>query len=209
MKNIVNAPDRIGPDGKWVMTWSDSSSGTLTQFHSSACVLWQNILKRCDPFGSYQAKNKSYVGVTNEFEDFNSFADWCQYQFGYGKIEGGKRWHFDKDLLSSGIRSYAPDTCIFIPQRMNSLISSAGNHRSNDLPVGVYACGIRFFSRISNGYGKNLYLGMFNNASEAYAAYRKAKSGLLIEALEKSCHPDLRVIDAVQKLSDKILAEED
>lgn len=209
MRNVTNAPDRIGDDGKWMMSWAGSDPKGRAQFHSSASVLWQNILKRCDPSGSYQARNKSYAGVTNEFESFNSFAGWCQSQFGYGSIEGGKRWHLDKDLLASGRRSYSPDTCVFIPQRMNSLISNAGNHRSNDLPVGVYSCGARFFSRISNGYGKNLYLGMFNKASEASAAYREAKSLLLIEALEKSGHPDLRVIDAVQKLSDQIKIVED
>lgn len=208
-KSIVNMPDRIGADGKWIMTWSETTSGVLTQYHTAASILWQNILKRCDPTGSYQDKNKSYAGVTNEFESFNSFAGWCQSQFGYGEFQDGKRWHLDKDLLSGAVKSYSPETCVFIPHRINSLISKAGNVRGNDLPAGLFISGVKYCAQISNCYGKNRYLGTFDDPESASAAYRKAKSDLLLEQLEKMAHSDNRVTDAIRKLAAQIISDEE
>ncbi len=114
----------------------------------------------------------SYTGCTNDFIDFQSFANWHRGQIGYGC-----GFEIDKDLLSPGNKSYSPATCVLIPKELNNLIKYAPNKKS-DLPVGVGANGSKYRAYLNNE-GRYLHLGQYNSVEEASSAYQLAKRELL------------------------------
>lgn len=75
-------------------------------------------------------------GSANLFEDFQSFAEWCQGQYGYlKKNPSGKYWHIEKDMRVLGNKSYSPETCMFVPEEVNSLLNFF--EKDSDLYYGV------------------------------------------------------------------------
>lgn len=103
--------------------------------HRKEYQTWKGVLER-----SYCLKLKtsrpSYVGVTcsPQWYNFQEFAEWCQWQKGF-KVSG---WELDKDLVSMqvGIRQYGPETCVFIPQEMNTFLVKF-SAKPTELPLGV------------------------------------------------------------------------
>lgn len=81
---------------------------------------WQAMLIRCYD-DSFKDKNPSYKNcvVSDNFKSYPYFHNWCQHQKGFG-VQG---WQLDKDLLGDGLL-YSEDTCVFIPQRLNSFFKT-------------------------------------------------------------------------------------
>lgn len=46
-----------------------------------------------------------------------------------------KYWHLDKDILVAGNKIYSPETCLFVPNRINSLLIRGV--KTGPLPLGV------------------------------------------------------------------------
>lgn len=95
---------------------------------------WKGMLKRCyDPY--YINKEPTYIDcyVCNEWHNFQNFAEW--FYKNYYEIEGD-RMHLDKDILCKGNKIYSPQTCIIVPQRINSLFLKMQNCRG-EYPIGV------------------------------------------------------------------------
>jgi hypothetical protein len=88
--------------------------------------------------------------------------------FDVNYIEG---YDLDKDLLSTGIKIYSPQTCVFLPPEINKIISCKG--RNNGLKVGVYKYRERYRAAINMGYTRNL--GLYDTEDEAHMAYAEAK----------------------------------
>ena len=94
---------------------------------------WANMLKRC-----YSEKeltiNPSYEdkSVCKDWLLYENFYDWC-ISVRYKE----KGWQLDKDLLVKGNKVYGPETCVFLPPRINGLILKCDKSRG-DLPVGVH-----------------------------------------------------------------------
>jgi myo-inositol-1-phosphate synthase len=68
---------------------------------------------------------------------------------------------------------YSPETWCFVPQEINSIILNCKGS-SGDLPIGVTRNKDKFEARFSVN-GKRVYLGIYTNANEAFAAYKQAK----------------------------------
>lgn len=124
---------------------------------------WTNMLKRC--YGGYD-KRVTYDNckVCNEWLIFSNFKSWMERHDWYDK-------HLDKDLLGKDI--YSPETCVFIPNEMNSFMKSSRN--VHGLPTGVTrnVNGSLYARIIING--KNVYLGKFETVEDAVVAHRTAK----------------------------------
>lgn len=89
---------------------------------------WLGMLMRC--YNSKTIKRKpTYIGCTvhEEWHSLSKFKEW----FDDNYIEG---WALDKDLLVKGNRVYGPDTCAFLPPRINTLIAEL---KRDDLLPGV------------------------------------------------------------------------
>lgn len=136
-------------------------------------MLWASMLARCQPGGVQQNKHPTYIGcsVHPEFVHFQDFAEWCQNQIGFGLDD----YALDKDLLIPGNKVYGPDTCVFIPQRLNKLLNANASKRGL-YPIGVsYHAGTKRFRASIRIDGQKVELGGFGNADDAHQTYKIAK----------------------------------
>ena len=97
--------------------------------------IWHNMLKRCYD-SEFQERNPTYKGCTaeNDWFNFQNMAEWIENN--YYEVPG-ERMHLDKDILCKGNKVYSRETCIFVPERINTLFVKKDNARGND-PIGVY-----------------------------------------------------------------------
>lgn len=148
---------------------------------TTAYYSWSNMMQRCYSV-KFQKKKPTYIGcaVTEEWHDFQNFADWF-----YSQEDGDKSYALDKDLLFPGNKVYSPDACVLIPQELNKLLSDRKASRGN-LPQGVtfHIAGNKYMATISINARKE-YLGSYHTPDEAHQVYKKAKEAYVKEkALE-------------------------
>ena len=95
--------------------------------------LWHSMLVRCYS-DTIKKKHLTYEGceVSDNFKSYEYFYEWCNEQIGFGN----KDWHLDKDLLVKGNKIYSEDSCVFIPQEVNTLLTKRTNSR------GEYSIGV-------------------------------------------------------------------
>lgn len=134
---------------------------------------WKNLLARCYS-DKYRYLHPSYEDcyMYEEWLNFQTYAKW--YHVNWYDIGEG-RMHIDKDILVKGNKIYSPETCIFVPQRINEIFSTRKSLRG-DLPCGVsrnpsgsysVTCGI------DNGIIENL--GTYKTVEDAFDAYKIRK----------------------------------
>ena len=184
--SIGNAADFKDGNGNWVRSYSPEP---YVQHTTRAGKLWDKIQCRCKIGGSQQVEQPTYIGCTNGFKDFQEFAEWCQHQYGYlHKEENGRHWQVDKDLKIFGNKMYSPETCIFVPTRINSLLISCGARRGTH-PLGVCydKSKLKLKARCQAGKGGSLKnLGYFECELKAHQAWQKYK----VELIRKICLED-------------------
>lgn len=149
--------------------------------------LWVNMLRRCTE--KLWIKRPTYAGTTcsDTFKSYSFFYDWCQGQVGFRDIdERGKSWQLDKDLLIKNNKFYSEDTCVFIPQPINCLLTRRENERGEH-PIGVVLNKTtnKFVARCSDGNGKMLSLGYFYKAEDAFWCYKTFKEAYIKEVANK------------------------
>lgn len=108
--------------------------------------------------------------VCEEWHNFQNFADW--FDKNYYEI-GKERMEIDKDLLIKNNKIYSPNTCVFVPRRINSLLIKNNKARGKYL-VGVDFHNKKFRARCMTLNG-SIYLGHFNTEIEAFEKYKKFK----------------------------------
>ena len=76
--------------------------------------VWSDMLKRCYS-QTFLTKNPTYKGcyVCTPWLTFSNFRKWMETQAWKGK-------ELDKDILIAGNKIYSPETCIYVPQWLNS-----------------------------------------------------------------------------------------
>lgn len=137
---------------------------------------WVNMLMRVY-YTPYQEKQPTYIGCTicDEWLCFQTFADW--YSENYYEVDG-ERMQLDKDILFKGNKIYSPETCIFVPQRINSLFTKCNASRG-DLPVGVSSNKDNKFVATSGLGTKVKHIGLYNTSEDAFMAYKEFKEQLI------------------------------
>jgi hypothetical protein len=134
------------------------------------------MIKRCYS-DKFLSKNKSYVGceVCDEWLIFSNFKKWMVSQ-------EWENCELDKDIICYGNKVYSPDTCCFIPASLNLLLNTQVKRRGA-LPLGVSFDNYtgRYKAEFSNGRGRRINLGRFDNVSEAAGAYIKEKCKAICE----------------------------
>jgi len=168
--------------------------------------VWNGMLKRCynKEWRDKQGR-QSYEGVTVciEWHNFQNFAKW----FNENKPEGD--YALDKDLKIIGNRQYSPESCTFLPVRVDSLFTGTMDDR--DLPRGVHFCKNKkkYIVQLhkgdvtAKGNPKQTYLGAYTSKDDAIRAYREAK----IEVVSKVAEEYKDVLDPVvyQNLKTRVL----
>lgn len=140
---------------------------------------WNRMLERYYS-KIYQQKRLTYKDCTvcDEWIYYPNFKIW--YEENYYEIEGQKTC-LDKDILVKGNKIYSPDTCIFVPERINTLFTKRDANRG-DLPIGVswHKKSEKYETRCSifemgNNKTKKKYLGLHNTPEEAFNVYKQFK----------------------------------
>jgi len=157
--------------------------------------LWQNMLERCFD-QKLKQKHPTYEGVTcsKEWLSMTKFIEDVSQMEGYGL----KGWALDKDILQKGNKLYSKDTCCFVPQEVNLLLTKSDRIRG-EWPVGVsfHKATGKFGANI-NINGKTKYLGLFTTPEEAFFAYKAAKEAYIKVVAQKWQHLiDERVFQAL------------
>ena len=146
-------------------------------------MLWKSMLKRCYS-DVYKKKRPTYKGceVSNKFKSYEYFYEWCNKQVGFG-VEG---FELDKDLLIKGNKVYSENTCVFLPNEINSLLTKRTALRGEYL-IGVcwHKKDKAFIAQVNKNKGKQEYLGSFKTEIEAFNAYKQTKENFIKEQANK------------------------
>lgn len=138
---------------------------------------WKSMMARCYCENTHQ-RQPSYkdATVSEEWHNFQTFAKW--YDENYYSIEG-EEMHLDKDILIKGNKVYSPDTCIFVPRRINTIFTNAYRRRGKyPIGVGYYPNSQKmspYRAMCNNGTGRQVSIGSFKTPEEAFASYKKFK----------------------------------
>ena len=142
---------------------------------------WANMLKRC-----YSEKdlvdNPSYrdKSVCEQWLIYENFYSWCKQvvhkEFG---------WQLDKDLLVKGNKVYSPETCVFLPPRINGVILRCDKSRG-DLPIGIHFDKSRLKYKVTcqNEFDKQ-YQKRFHSLEDAWLCYKTEKERVIKVIAEK------------------------
>lgn len=144
---------------------------------------WSSMLNRCYS-AKFQEKHPTYIDcrVCEEWLYYPNFKKW--YEANYYDINS-KKSQLDKDILIKGNKMYSPDTCVFVPNFINTLFIKCQNSRG-ELPIGViydktnkkYQARLRVFK---DGKKVRKGLGRFDTPEEAFEAYKQAKEAYIKE----------------------------
>lgn len=139
--------------------------------YKRAWDIWAHMIRRCyDPYTIN--KNITYKDciVCDEWFNFQNFAEW--YEENYYTLQD-ESVQLDKDILYKGNKIYSPDTCIFVPHRINSLILCKPRCRGL-YPVGCHMSHGKICARCVT-LDKCVYLGRFETKEEAFEVYKEFK----------------------------------
>ena len=144
--------------------------------------IWYHMLIRCyDP--KFQEKHTTYKGckVEDYLLNFQHMCEWLDDN--YYEIPGEKMC-LDKDILCKGNKIYSRETCIFVPQKINTLFIKCNKSRGKD-PIGVYQLPSgNYQAYCNNGYGKYIYLGVYSTKEEAFRVYKQYKEKVIKEVID-------------------------
>jgi len=162
---------------------------------------WVDMMRRAySP--KYHARHQTYIGVTvcSEWHSFLAFRVWWLVSY----LDG---FSLDKDLLSVGNREYGPESCVYVPQWLNTFTIDSGASRG-ELPIGVCLDRRRgkYQSHCRNPItGNRRRLGYFTTPEAAHAAWLRYKLELAdqlkqeMDAIDKRIYPNVvTIIKAAQ-----------
>lgn len=140
---------------------------------------WISMINRCYDSNYCHKTNYENCTVCEEWLTFSNFKTWMEKQDWENK-------RLDKDLFNKDKHSlvYSPETCVFIPQILNSFLCASAKARGA-CKIGV-TCNKSggYSSKISNPFtSKTEHLGEFKIEENAYLAWLKRK----LELAEEIC----------------------
>ena len=157
--------------------------------HKNIYNTWVDMLRRCyEPY--YLNRYPSYIDcyVCEEWHNFQNFAKWYEENIYNCNNE---RMHLDKDILIKGNKIYSPETCIFVPERINMLFTKRQKCR------GKYPIGVCYMKRnnklqsachiIKNKKKTCKFLGYFplNKPFQAFYAYKIFKESYIKQVADE------------------------
>ena len=150
-------------------------------------LCWKGMMARCYDTNSKETHYKAYSEcfVCDEWKIFENFEKW--YNKNYYEIPNCFRMCLDKDILHKGNKIYSPENCRFVPYDIN-IVFTKNNARRGDMPIGVYKNERRIdyqYYALCRYYTKQLTLGRFNSATEAFYCYKKFKEKYIKELADK------------------------
>ncbi|UGO47839.1 HNH endonuclease [Bacillus phage vB_BanS_Skywalker] len=140
---------------------------------------WSSMLERCY-HDELKKRHPSYIDCTSveEWHNFQKFSKW--YDENYYEIEGQKM-HLDKDILNKKNKIYSPKTCVFVPQRINSLFTKREQSRNIFIGVHYNKGNSKYQAKCSDVDGKQRHIGYYDTPQKAFFAYKSYKEAVIKE----------------------------
>lgn len=151
-------------DAGYRVQWVDNGKKHHCKYYS----VWMGIMERAFSV-KLKKRRPTYndIGVCSEWIYFSNFKKWMASQDWDGKA-------IDKDVIKQGNKIYAPEFCVFVEPKINSLIENKFS-KTNMLGAVYDKNTGKYEARIRAG-NKRIFLGRFFLQSEAHAAWQKAKA---------------------------------
>lgn len=141
---------------------------------------WADMILRC--YGEkWRERYKTYSNCTvcDEWLCYANFERWYNENY-YEIIE--EIMHLDKDILIKGNKVYSPNTCIFVPQKINALFTKRNSVRGK-YPIGVtYSKKNGKFEPQVQGCG---WLGYYDTPTESFEIYKINKEKRIKEIADE------------------------
>ena len=157
----------------------DSFGDVMPKYYN----IWQSVLQRCYSPKIHQTR-PTYINcsVSKEWIYLSNFREW----FNENYVEG---YQLDKDLLFPGNKVYGSNTCLFIPNNINSLFIFA-NSKRGEHPLGLYFHKNKniFEAKCRNTNRKHVTK-YFKDPTEAHFWYLKQKINVINQYLQED-HSD-------------------
>ena len=151
--------------GKVPLHWWEGDKYVTEEHYST----WSAIFQRC-----YNGKSKYHVDC-EVVEDWWLLSEFWKWMDTKEWKRNGEKFSLDKDLLFPGNTLYGPDTCMFVPQQINTMFTVRQAARG-DLPLGVT------LRKDTNKYlvhchqdGKIVHGGYFNDPQIAHKVWQEMK----------------------------------
>lgn len=155
--------------------------GNKHKIPSKEYYAWADMIKRsCNP--KTKQKHQTYKNVTccDEWLYYENFYDWIHKQDNFDKWLNGEHWCIDKDIIKKDNLIYCPEYCCLVSNRVNCLFVRNKSFRGQ-YPIGViyHKATQKYQSSCKNEDGVDIHLGLFDNSTDAFKAYKKAKENLI------------------------------
>lgn len=150
--------------------------------HTEQYKVWIQMIRRCYDIKTNK-RRPTYKNciVSKEWHNFQNFAKW--YDENYYEI-AGQKMHLDKDILIKNNKVYNSKSCMFVPERINTLFIKSNSTRGK-LPIGVCEEHGKYRATCRNGTKIRKTLGLYNTPEEAFETYKIYKEKVINEVAEE------------------------
>lgn len=140
-------------------------------------ITWRNMLKRCYSEKEHK-RHPTYIGCESDkyWLCFQNFSNWDKNN--YYEVEG-ERMCLDKDILIKHNKIYSPETCVYVPQTINTLFTKRQNGRGESC-IGTTPFQGKYMVQCwlinpQTGKSKQEYLGLYDTQEKAFEVYKYYK----------------------------------
>lgn len=146
---------------------------TYSNFKKGNILSPFDMLLRCYDENT-QTNRQSYIGCTVNpwFHNFQNFCEWCEYN--YYEVPG-ERMCLDKDILYPGNKEYGPITCIWVPNKINTLFTFNQCTNTSGYPGIAYSEERHKYCASLSSNNNKVNLGRYETLKEAKIAYKLGK----------------------------------
>jgi len=143
---------------------------------SKVYTTWHSMFARCYN-KKYHINRPTYTNceVCNEWHNYQNFGKW--YEENYYEVQN-EQMCLDKDILVNGNKLYSPNTCVFVPKRINSFFNINTLSKSESKGVGYLKKRNKYIVQCKNFIGENKYK-YFDSYEDAIREYRESKNNTI------------------------------
>lgn len=143
--------------------------------NTSIYIRHRNVIKRVSVIRGYEN-----VTVSENFKDFQYWADWAEKQVGFYNKSGGIFWAIDKDIVGDGT-IYHEDVCVFVPPILNSFYTKQPDYK---LPRGLKITATGNYQVRIKEFGIRITVGTYKDMNDAVMAYQDARVAYLFKLMD-------------------------
>lgn len=141
--------------------------GEINEKDAISYEYWHSMLNRCYGKRSYYNSYKE-ITVCDEWLCYANFKKW--FDKNYYKVKN-ERMEIDKDIILKNNKIYSPNTCIFVPQKINNLFISINKKKA----IYKNKSNTYYYYKRDRKRQKNILVNNFKTYEEAYKDYKKQK----------------------------------